>query len=95
MIKKIIFLSLLIFVVGACKKRYSCGCKTTLNFGSQGGQQIYYTEAAPISEKMTKKQATAVCSHEKETINKSYTNDATNNGTQPARYSASTICKLE
>ncbi len=96
--KNYLIIFLLIFANTSCKKRYSCRCSSTLTFPQPNRssiQGVYQPKTTPISEKMTKKQAKEVCDHEGKSINQTYMNLATNNGTQPAGFSSSTVCKLE
>ncbi len=49
-----------------------------------------------MTEKMTKKQAQAVCAHEAININNTYTNYITNNGNWSSNgLNPSTICSIE
>lgn len=68
-------------IFGSCTKTYNCKCTTTVNY-VPNGQDIFKSEAKPMNEKMTAKQAKAVCDHEAKSVNATYVNVYTNNGTQ-------------
>jgi hypothetical protein len=82
---------------GSCKKAYICNCVTTDQVKNPSGTDIYkYSNRSTIySEKMTKKQAEATCSHEEEAIHSSYENWWTSNGNRPdPNFTTSTECSL-
>lgn len=92
--KKIIFLSLLIISFTSCKKKYNCRCTTTIIY--QSSQSSYSSKNVPMKEKMTEKQAKAVCANEVENIDATYNNYITNNGNWSSNgITPHTTCALE
>jgi hypothetical protein len=55
----------------------------------------YSSRTKKIAAKLTKDQATAVCSHEAENINQTYLNFDTNNGNNTAYYTYETNCIVQ
>jgi hypothetical protein len=80
--KRIVFILIAFMLLTSCRKKYNCFCNTTIQFNM--GQDYYTSRNTPISEKMTKKQAQAVCDHEADDINQMYTNYWTNSGNYSA-----------
>jgi hypothetical protein len=68
--KNFIFLIILLATVTSCKKKYNCYCSTTVTRGYLN--DFHISKSKPMSEKMTKKQAQAVCDHEETTIQDTY-----------------------
>jgi hypothetical protein len=94
--KQIIFFSVLILTFSSCKKEYNCRCSTTVLFGNSFSQNTYPSKNVAMNKKMTEKQAKAVCAHEAESINATYTNFITNNGNWSSNgTTAHTICSIE
>lgn len=94
--KKLIFLIALTTIFASCKKKYNCRCNTTIIYSNAGFQSTYLSKNVPMNEKMTKKQAEAVCAHEAININYTYTNYITNNGNWSSNgLNPSTICSIE
>lgn len=94
--KQIIFLSFLGFAFTSCKKAYNCRCSTTVISINSYNQATYLSKNVAMTKKMTEKQAKAVCAHEAENINLTYTNFITNNGNWSSNgITAHTICSIE
>jgi hypothetical protein len=90
-----LFLILVLFLV-SCKKKYNCSCSTTIIDTYYYSQAYHVSETKPMSKKMTKKEAEAVCEHEEKNINDTYMNLFTNSGTQSSYgMSATTVCKIK
>ncbi len=62
----------------SCKKNFTCACKTTVNY--TGGSEVFVSSAGSFERSFTKKQAKAVCDREATSIDKTYNNFFTNNG---------------
>lgn len=70
----------------SCKKTYECNCSTTIVMKFSSGAtdtRIFPNQPEAYSEKLSKKQAEASCSHQEEAIQTSITNAWTNNGLFP------------
>jgi hypothetical protein len=92
--KHLILLLIIVATITSCRKKYNCYCSTTVVNGYIN--DFHVSRSKPMSEKMTKKQAKAVCDHEAESINDTYTNLFTNSGTQSSSgWVATTYCKVE
>ncbi len=94
--KNIILSALLIIAIVGCKKKkkYNCRCTTTVIY--KYVQSSYISKNEKMSQKMTEKQATAVCANEAKNVNATYVNYITNNGNWSSNgLTASTICALE
>ena len=91
--KKLILLTLLAIAVSSCNKNRNCSCTTTIHFS--GGQGYYASKNKPMKEKMSEKQAKAVCDHEAENINATYYNFDTNSGNYSSTTTFHTDCILQ
>ncbi|MBL7933768.1 MAG: hypothetical protein JNL60_17830 [Bacteroidia bacterium] len=93
--KRLLILILpLIFV--NCRKKYNCSCSTTITDQSYYNNAYHVSETKPMNRKMTKKEAKAVCDHEADNINDTYTNLFTANGTQSSGgLTVKTTCALK
>lgn len=78
----------------SCGKKYNCHCNSTLNFNS-GGTVFCTSDSSPMNEKMTKKQAQAVCDREASNIHETYKNIFSNNGSSTSFGSSKTNCTLQ
>lgn len=94
------FIILLNIILGvSCKKSYTCDCTTAFTYQTSPGTydtKVYSSKKDKLSEKFTKKQAAAVCLHEKEAIETNLINGYTDNGKVPlkAGESVTTNCSL-
>jgi hypothetical protein len=97
--KKITILAVaaLAISLASCKKSYTCACTTTINFnGSTISNAYYKDDATSYSKKMNKKTAQAACDNKKASLDASWKNGLTDNGTYPnPGITASTSCDLK
>ena len=95
--KTILFISISLFFLSACKKKYNCTCSTTITYTSTSNNQDYVTsKTSPMSVKMSEKQAKDVCAHESDNIDATYRNIFNNNGTRNSSVqSVKTNCLLK
>ncbi|PBQ31869.1 hypothetical protein CNR22_08830 [Sphingobacteriaceae bacterium] len=92
--KKII--TLLVFAspgLISCKKTYVCECTTSSNY--TGTTDYNKSSAKTYGSKMTKKQATAACDHEAESIESTFENSFSENGTAATNATVMTSCELK
>jgi hypothetical protein len=95
--KKITILAVAALAISfaSCKKSYTCACTTTLNF-SGSTPSTYKDDATSYSKKMNKKTAEAACDNKKASLDASWKNGLTDNGTDPnPGVTASTSCDLK
>ena len=93
LMKNIVLLSLLLIIGSSCKKKRNCSCTTSIFYSNGASYSASKTE--PMTEKMSEKQAKAVCDREAENINTTYNNYHTNNGNYPAKITFNTNCILK
>jgi len=94
--KKILLFNLLLIVFTSCKKNYNCLCNTDVVFGNGNGQAFYGSNNKPITAKMNKKQAQAVCDQEAENITATYKDFwANNSATAGDKTTFSTMCSVQ
>jgi hypothetical protein len=78
-ILNILLILLGIFFSSSCKKVYTCSCTTTLLYTS-GGAVNYLDNSEKYSEKMNKRTAESACENKEKSLNSSYSNALSNNG---------------
>lgn len=91
--KNLLILPLVLFAM-SCKKNYQCTCTTTFVMKFSSGAtdtRIFPNEVEAYSEKLSKKQAEAACSHQQQAVQSSITNAVTNNGLFPLQAGESLV----
>jgi len=96
--KKITLLAAVLVLIAftSCKKAYTCSCKTTFNYGGGISPDTYADDSEVYSAKMNKKTAESACDNKAESIDASYKNALTDNGTDPdPGVTTKTECELK
>ena len=90
----LITLSLVLFI--SCHKTYTCSCRTVINEPGYSSS-TYRDDASPYTTSMSKSEAQAACDNKKASLDESYKNFFTDNGSSPNSYSitATTTCDLK
>ena len=97
--KKTMLAATHILVMSACKKQYTCECRTTFRINDGTSTYTFYFEndPKPYDKKLKLKQAEAACAHEGQTVESAILNNITGNGAvpMPSGWALFTTCDLD
>lgn len=91
--KRTLHFVFLFLLLSSCKKNYLCRCSVTIM--ESGIPFKFSSSVRPVEEKLTKKQAKAVCKNQEEQLFTSYGNLYSNNGTTTFTETIISECVVE